>query len=91
MWRIAPGQALRAHRFDDGLVLFNDLSGDTHLLGEGADHLLAALQAAPASTESLCTALAAALECARDADFDQQTQEVLAQLASLFLIERQPC
>lgn len=94
MWQITPGQALRFRQFDDDLVLYNDLSGDTHLLGDGAVHVLGVLQHGPASDASLRASLAALLEpepqLNADADADL-AGALLDQLASLFLIERQPC
>jgi len=91
MWRLVPGQCLRHRRFDDALVVYNDLSGDTHLLGDSAAHLLSVLQQGPASADNLLASLAAAHETARDAAFDDEAGAVLAQLASLALIEPLPC
>jgi PqqD family protein of HPr-rel-A system len=47
-WRLVPGQLLRAHQWDDEFVVYNDLSGDTHLIDAAAMAILLALQAAPA-------------------------------------------
>lgn len=91
MWRTTPGQAFRLRQFHDPasseFVLFNDLTGATHLLGEAAMHLIQVLRCGPAATGALCDALAAALGDTRDAEFDADTEAVLAQLATLFLIE----
>lgn len=46
-WRLVPGQLLRAHQWDDEFVVYNDLSGDTHLVDAAAMAILLALQAAP--------------------------------------------
>lgn len=43
-WRIAPGQTLRHHSWGQEAVLYNDLSGDTHLLTVEAISLLVALR-----------------------------------------------
>ncbi|SHH41370.1 HPr-rel-A system PqqD family peptide chaperone [Massilia sp. CF038] len=91
MWRLMPGQALRFRQFDDQVVVYNDLSGDTHLLGDSAAHLLSLLQQGPAPAARLLDALAAAHDSARDAAFDEQAGAVLDQLAALFLIELLPC
>ena len=91
MWRLMPGQALRFRQFDDGLVVYNDLSGDTHLLGEGAAHLLGMLQQGPCERAVLLDSLAAVHGVTRDAAFDEEADAVLNQLASLFLIEAAPC
>ncbi|WP_426101810.1 HPr-rel-A system PqqD family peptide chaperone [Massilia sp. TSP1-1-2] len=90
MWQLRPGQTLRARRFGDETVLFNDLSGDTHLLGDSAMHLLGLLQTAPRSQqqEQLLDALCDVLGCARGPAVDADAGAVLAQLAALSLIER---
>ena len=99
MWQVKPGQALRFRQFDDDFVLYNDLSGDTHLLGDGAVHVLGVLQHGAASEASLRASLAALLapDPADPAKGDDDNTDehdpagaLLAQLASLFLIERLP-
>lgn len=90
MWRVTPGQALRLRQFDDGYVLYNDLSGDTHLLADSAIDLLAALQLGPASSAALCEALAGAMERVRDPGFDIEVEALLAQLSAFFLVEAVP-
>lgn len=91
MWRTLPGQAYRLRQFDDPegveYVIYNDLTGATHLLGEAAVHLLQVLRVGPATTGPLCAALATALGCPRDAAFDADAGAVLAQLAACHLIE----
>ncbi len=87
MWQLMPGQSFRLRRFDDEFVLFNDLSGDTHLLSDEAVHLLGVLQrGGSASGATLCEALAAALDCPRDTQFEAEAGAMLAQLAAYFLI-----
>lgn len=92
MWRTTPGQAFRLRQFDDPggieFVIYNDLTGATHLLGEAAVHLIQVLRCGPAASADLCAALAAALECERDDDLARDTEALLAQLADFFLIER---
>jgi PqqD family protein of HPr-rel-A system len=92
MWRTTPGQAYRLRPFDDpaGIeyVIYNDLTGATHLLGEAAVHLIQVLRCGPASSADLCAALAVALECEADASLAADTEALLAQLADYFLIER---
>ena len=94
MWRTTPGQAYRLRQFTDPegteFVVYNDLTGATHLLGEAAVHLIQVLRVGPAASADLCTALAAALECERDASLEHDTDAVLSQLAAFFLIERVP-
>lgn len=91
MWRITPGQALRFRQFDDEFVLFNNLSGDTHLLTDATMHLLSVLQHGPATRAALLASLAAALECPVDAGFETEADAMLATLAGFFLIDAAPC
>lgn len=92
MWRTTPGQAYRLRQFDDPagmeVVVYNDVTGATHLLGEAAVHLIQVLRCGPASTADLCIALGAALGCEPDAGLEDDTEAVLAQLAAWFLVER---
>jgi PqqD family protein of HPr-rel-A system len=87
MWQLRTGQRFRFHQFDDEFVLYNDLSGDTHLLGDAAMHLLSVLQQGPHTHDSLIEALALGLNGARDGAFDAEAGAVIAQLAALHLIE----
>lgn len=74
-WRLVPGQLLRARQWDDEVVVYNDLSGDTHLIDAAAMAILRALQAAPDG-----------MEFSVDAD-----DELLGTLASNSLIEPASC
>ena len=91
MWQLTPGQRLRLRAFGDESVLYNDLSGDTHLLGASAILLLEQLQRQSASAASLYDSLAGAVGCARAAAFDAEAGALLAQLAALSLIEQRSC
>ena len=88
MWQLSTGQAFTFRQYDDEFVVYNDLSGATHLLADSAVHLLRVLQHGAQSSDSLCAALALALDCPRDGVFDRQTGTVIAQLAALSLIRR---
>lgn len=82
MWRLTPGQTLLRHGWDGEYVLYNDLSGDTHLLTDTACTLLSRLQAGPKDEAAL------ALSCAVDAD---TVESLLADLELLSLVEYLPC
>ncbi len=86
MWQLTPGQAFRFRQYGDEFVLYNDLSCSTHLLSDSAVHLLSTLQQGVHSGDALAASLATALDCPRDAAFDDETARVIAQLASLSLI-----
>ncbi|MBB3223819.1 hypothetical protein [Pseudoduganella umbonata] len=52
-WRLVPGQTLLHRGWDGAFVLYNDLSGDTHLLADEAMSLLLALRNAEMTPEEL--------------------------------------
>jgi PqqD family protein of HPr-rel-A system len=90
MWRVVPGQSLAFKEWDQEAVLYNDLSGNTHLIdGLGID-LLLALRVGPADAATLAARLAAHV----DADAGELTtviEDMLAALAGLDLVEPLPC
>jgi PqqD family protein of HPr-rel-A system len=47
LWRIVPGLTIETARWNDQLVLFNQLSGDTHLLNQPVDWVLDQLASTP--------------------------------------------
>ncbi|KFI05130.1 HPr-rel-A system PqqD family peptide chaperone [Massilia sp. BSC265] len=82
------GQSLAYRCWDDEAVLYNDLSGATHLLGPAALCVLEALRPGPAAA----TALAARLHEEFDIDDEALKGELatlLGELSRLSLIE--PC
>lgn len=84
MWRLTPGQLLRHRQWDEECVLYNDLSGDTHLLGLDALAILMTLRDGAADE----AALAAALDWG---DPDAALGALLSDLLGLSLIEQRPC
>jgi PqqD family protein of HPr-rel-A system len=84
-WHLAPGQLLAHRGWDGEYVLYNDLSGDTHLLAEPALRVLQALQRGPCDE----AALDALLATADGAGIDPAA--LLAGLEALSLIEFDPC
>ncbi|WP_296951487.1 HPr-rel-A system PqqD family peptide chaperone [uncultured Massilia sp.] len=94
-WCLRPGQALQYRQWDDGqgddeYVLYNDLSGDTHLLGGPAIEILLALARGPATR----AALVALLQAEFDIDPDEvrfETGELLQLLQRLWLIAPSAC
>jgi PqqD family protein of HPr-rel-A system len=100
IWRLAPGQRLQYRCWDGECVIYNDLSGDTHVLGEFAIALLEELQAAAQPAAQL----AALFDLDLDLDTDsgapaappaspsgELVTAVLADLAALQLVESIPC
>ena len=82
MWRLTPGQSLAHRGWDDEYVVYNDLSGDTHLFGPDAMQLLLRLRAGPADEETLARALEVLPE------EREGLAVMLAELGGLALIER---
>ena len=83
-WRLSVGQRLLRRQWDGECVLYNDLSGDTHLIGPDALQLLLALQQRPADADALGRALLAAGLAPEDAG---EVPELLDQLERLALVE----
>jgi PqqD family protein of HPr-rel-A system len=90
MWQVVPGQSLAFREWDGEAVLYNDLSGNTHLLDGAAVDVLQALHPAPATAATLAAALADRFECEADA-LPALIDELLAGLAGLDLVEPFPC
>lgn len=88
MWRLTPGQVLACREWDGEAVLYNDLSGSTHLLDGAALDLLYALRDQPADAAALAARLADRFD-AGDDDLVSLIDDMLATLARLDLIE--PC
>lgn len=84
-WRLVPGQLLRARQWDAEFVVYNDLSGDTHLIDAAAMDFLLQLQARAVDDAGL--AYAAPEGDAEPSELD----DVLATLANNFLIEWVAC
>ena len=81
-------QALHFRSWDDEFIVYNSLSGDTHLLGSTAAQILLKLQQASSTSTSLAESLAALLHAERDDEFVAQVEHILADLDTLALIER---
>ena len=90
MWRVVPGQALVFREWEGEAVLYNDLSGATHLLDGAALDLLHALRERPADSAALASQLAGRFGAETgDAGFRAEIDEMLGALARLDLVE--PC
>jgi PqqD family protein of HPr-rel-A system len=86
-WGLAPGQALLHREWDGEYLLYNSLSGDTHLLDARAMRMLQALQAGVLPQP----ALAALLGCPPGPAGQEELDAMLASLEALSLIEASPC
>jgi PqqD family protein of HPr-rel-A system len=102
IWRLAPGQRLQYRCWDGECVVYNDLSGDTHVLGEFAIALLEELQAAAQPAAQLAALFDLDLDLDLDTDpgtpaappaspSGELVTAVLADLAALQLVASAPC
>ena len=86
MWRTSD--SIHWHSWQDGFVVYHPLTGDTHLLGKAAAHILVALQQSTADTRSLSLSLADMMEVSTSTEFMKQMNQILTDLDTLALIER---
>lgn len=88
MWRLTPGLVLHGRTWDrEEFVLYNNLSGDTHLLDGAAMEVLSLLQEQPATLDGLMSALQL------DGGLDDAAllTELLQQLQRMSLVEPSAC
>jgi PqqD family protein of HPr-rel-A system len=89
IWQVHPGQRLQHRLWDDEYVVFNDLSGDTHLLDASAMDVLLSLNAGPMQADQLNALLGC--ESALDQEERDAIAHTLARLQALHLITSTPC
>lgn len=87
VWRIAPGQQLATWGWNDEFVVYNNLSGDTHLFGGDAVAVLEHLQHAPATLDGLVAAFSDGIDPDDAAALPETMTQLLANLQNLFLVE----
>ncbi|RFC33418.1 MAG: PqqD family protein, HPr-rel-A system [Candidatus Nitrotoga sp. SPKER] len=88
-WQVIPDQIVNCCSWNDELVFYNKLSGDTHLLGSMATQVLLELQQSPLDMLLLTEALAPRLQAKTVTyeEFSFQTEHLLNELNTLGLIE----
>ena len=87
MWRLMPGLALRYRTWDnETYVLYNNLSGDTHLTDAAAIEVLELLRQSPAAAQVLVSAL----QLDDTPDNLAQLDSLLAELRGQALFESSP-
>lgn len=87
MWRVVPGQLLAFREWDGEVVLFNDLSGNTHLLEGAALDLLHVLHEQACDTPALAQRLALHFDLDDGADLSAVITDLITSLARLDLVE----
>lgn len=89
-WQLRAGQQLRMLAGNDEAVIYNDISGETHLISAIASSLLQHLKKAPANFSSISTYLAIEWEFDSDDELGPVVHGLLAELDALSLIEACP-
>lgn len=89
LWRVTPGQYLAHRGWQDEFVVYNNLTGDTHLIDGDALALLVQLRLAPATVDTLSQALGADLPPDDLAALPDTLRAMLDSLQHLYLVE--PC
>lgn len=88
-WQAIGGADLLWRAWDDGHVVYNTGSGDTHLLDETAAEVLRALQRGPMDVTALA-ALVAPVRGYTPEDAEAYALELLKELERLALVEAAP-
>ena len=86
-WRLVPGQSLDCREWDGEVVLYNDVSGSTHLVEGAALDVLQVLRAGPRDAAALAAALRDHIDA--EGDLASLIDDMLVALARLDLVE--PC
>lgn len=89
-WQLRPAQKLRMVDGETESVVYNDCSGETHVLSAIAMRLLQHLQRGRANFSSMSTFLGEEWEFESEEDLRQITRDLLAELDALSLIEACP-
>lgn len=87
-WRIIDDDALEFRRWDDEVVVYNGLSGDTHLLDASTAEILLALRHTRLDMLSLAQLLARKWQCEPTPDFLDELEMTLSNMHALSLVER---
>lgn len=88
MWQLIHDHALHFRSWNDEFVVYNSLSGDTHLLGKAAVNALLKLQQTPSDTITLAASLVHLMQAEMNDEFVFQIDQLLTDLDRLALIER---
>jgi PqqD family protein of HPr-rel-A system len=86
-WKLTSIHAHSLRRWDGESVVYNNVSGDTHLMGFLATGLLCVLRDAPSDSISLSESLGPMRQAETAEQFLLQIEQVLADLHALALIE----
>lgn len=87
-WRVISDTALCFHSWNGEFVVYNTLSGDTHLLGSMAAQILLKLQQTPSDVITLAGSLGQLSQTELDDELSLQVEHLLADLDKLALVTR---
>ena len=89
-WRATDNDSLHLKTWDDETVVYDEFSGDTHLLSSFAGEILSRLCQLrdPISAETIAYQLALELAIDRDASFDLALSTCLEEFQRLGMVER---
>lgn len=86
-WRTIRDDAFLFRAWDDEVVIYNSLSGDTHIIDRTAAQILQTLQQTPSDVGTLAQLVAAELQCEPGDELSQDIESVLSDMAALSLVE----
>ena len=90
LWEIEGKARFLFRHWADECAVYDNVTGDTHLLEPVGVEVLLALQHASASAESLCKRVASRFETEPNAEFSSMLESVLIDFERLALIRRTP-
>ena len=85
-WRINSPKSIHIKHWGDEAVVYDTVSGNTHLVGAAAAHILAQILASPSDAGTLTQALFPTEEQQPVNDAMEKVESILAQLADIALI-----
>lgn len=86
--RLAAPGLLAWRVWDDGCVVFNAATGQTHYLDNFTSYLLRLIEAAPRTADDLTATVSAGLGLERSAQMEVQIARALRNFEALALLER---
>jgi PqqD family protein of HPr-rel-A system len=87
IWKIRHGSALLWRSWDDEFLVFDTVSGDTHLLDRVSGEALRSLESFPSSIAALSHRLGSTLELEPNQDLAGHIANLILRLKDLGLIE----
>lgn len=84
----APPGSLQWREWDDGCVIFNRTTGETHYLDDFTAYLLRLVEAAARTQDALTETVCTELGCERSAMLENQIARALRNFETLALLER---